>query len=140
MPWSSSTAGSRPGQVQYTSSTPSRVTVDRWGMPEYSSIRDRGPARAHRPARAPSRLRVARAPRSLQGIGPRLRLELREPAPAAPGVLALVRRRAADAPDHGKRRAALRDLPLRRASAMDVLRDIAAARLRGDPRERRARE
>src|SRR2546426_12760913 len=106
----------------------------------HASNGDRGPARARRPARAPRRLRLARAARPLQGLGPRVRLELREPAPPAHRLLAALRRRPAHAAGHRDGRAALRDLLVRRPSAVDVLRDIPAIRRLGDPRERAARE
>src|SRR5438270_113081 len=99
---------------------------------------DRRPPDARRPAGAARRLRVARAPRPIQGLGAGLFVELRQPAAPARRVLDPVRRRAAHPADHRVGRAALRDLPVRWPPPLDILRDIAAIRRVGDPCERSA--
>src|SRR5256885_4268974 len=140
MPWRSSVGGPTPGQAQYTSSVPSRVTVCRVGITEILFHRDSRPPHARRPARAPGRLRLARASRPVQGLGSRVRVELRQPPAAARRVLDPVWRRPADPADHRVGRAAVRDIPLCRSPPLDLLRNVAPDRGFGDPRECAARQ
>src|SRR5687768_4881380 len=96
MPWSSSVAGGSPGHSHARSSTDPRwnacaVGVGVMGREAYLP-RDRGPRRACPAARAPWRLRAASAALALQGIGPRVRLELPHPAAAARRLLDPLRR------------------------------------------------
>src|SRR6185503_7683061 len=100
------------------------------------SRRDRRPWCACRTARAPWRLRVASASLAVQGIGPRVRLELPHPAPAARRVLDPLRRPAWNAATHRDGGAVLRSVPLRWSAALDVLREFAAVWCRIDRLER----
>src|SRR5439155_6091966 len=84
--------------------------------------RDRGYPRACHAPRAAAGLRLARPPLPIQGLRTRVRLELRDPAPAARGLLSALRRASRAAPEDRNRRAELRGVPLRRALAVDVLR------------------
>src|SRR2546430_11018238 len=62
---------------------------------------------------------MAPAPFALQGLGPRLRLELPHPAAAARRVLDPLRRRPRHAAAHRDGGAVVRGLPLRRPPAVD---------------------
>src|SRR5438552_1905917 len=97
----------------------------------YSSC-DRRPRRARRTARTARRLRVAPAPFALQGLGPRVRLELPHTAAAARRVLDPFRRAPRHAAAHRDGGAVLRGVPFRWPPAMDLLRELAPVRRRVD--------
>src|SRR5438094_10438487 len=101
---------------------------------------DRGHPCPRYASRAAAGLRLARPALALQGLGARVRLELRDPAPAARRVLPALRRAPRAAPEDRHGRAELRDLPLRRAPALDVRRIVALRRRIVGAGERRDRE
>src|SRR5438045_132596 len=139
MPCMSSAPGGSPGHSQ----TRIAPTIDECGDERGDDRgtkrsldfdpRARRYAHARDASSAAPRLRVARPALALQGFGARVRMELRDAAPAARGLLSAFRCPARPASAYRDGGAELCGVPLRRLASVDVLLELAARGRVSDP-------